>query len=140
MEILNESNRLLKKIIKSVFAPLFVESEYENEEEISEKDILDDKQLDEKMKKILAEGLKEATKYDYIIQQDNSSNKTLNDTKINRQTLEEKEVVKKGRAKEDNDVKARGKQPKPIDKARERDWYKYKSYFVCVHIFEHKVR
>ncbi len=93
MEILNESNRLLKKIIKSVFAPLFVESEYENEEEISEKDILDDKQLDEKMKKILAEGLKEATKYDYIIQQDNSSNKTLNDTKINRQTLEEKEVV-----------------------------------------------
>lgn len=122
--ILNKSNSLLKNV-GLVFESIFGEREYEDEKEISENDILDDKKLDEKMRKILSEGLKEAEKYNCLIQ-DIPSSKTLNNTntKIKSQTLEEKEVkpkLVKEVEKKGNVENTGKKQPKSNDKSRERD-------------------
>lgn len=113
--ILSKSNSLLKNIGKSVFESIFGEREYEDEEEISEKNILDDKKLDEKMRKILSEGLKEAEQYNCLIQ-DIPSSKTLNNTKISNQTLREKgkAVEKKEKIVEGKEVQHQQKEDKEI--------------------------
>ena len=82
MEILNESNSLLKNI-RNMFGSLFGEREYEDEEKNqikSEEDIIklmndgndsnnanNDGTKDKEISKILLSGLKEAEKYNYLI-------------------------------------------------------------------------